>query len=84
MKSLHIIRNLDDQLACMAIRTSSSGEDALLLMQDGVYGEFQFDSVKIYACQEDLLARKIEKGYQPVSFQEIAEMIIEYDRTIVW
>ena len=69
----------------MAIRNSSNGEDALLLMQDGVYGEFQFGSVKIYACQEDLLARNIdEKRYQPISYQEIAGMIIEYDRTIVW
>jgi sulfur relay protein TusB/DsrH len=84
MKSLHIIRNIEDQLACMAIQSSSNGEDALLLMQDGVYGEYQFDTVKIYACQEDLLARKIEKGYQQVSYQRIAEMIIEYDRTIVW
>jgi len=84
MKSLHIIRNIEDQLACSAIRSSSNAEDALLLMQDGVYGEFQLDSVKIYACQEDLLARNIKKEYQPVSYQEIAKMIIEYDRTIVW
>lgn len=85
MKSLHIIRNIEDPLACIAIQGSSSGEDALLLIQDGVYGEFQFSSVRVYACQEDLLARKIdEKGYQPVSYQEIAGMMIEYDRTIVW
>ena len=68
----------------MAIRNSSNGEEAVLLMQDGVYGEFQFDSVKIYACQEDLLARKIDRPYQPVSYHEIAGMIVKYDRTIVW
>ncbi len=85
MKTLHIIRNLNDQLSGTTIHSFPEGEDtAVLLMQDAVYGEYQFDSVKVYVCQEDLLARQIDKSYPPVSYDQIARMVTEYDRVIVW
>lgn len=85
MKTLHILRNINDQFACTMIEAGmDASESAVLLMQDAVYDELSFDSIKIFACEEDTKARQIESRYQKVSFDEIARMVVAYDRTIVW
>ena len=84
MKSLHIIRSADDHLASRVIGRCTAGEDAVLLVQDGVYGAFPGGTIKLFACREDLAAREIAKDCQVVSYDEIAKLVLEYDRTIVW
>jgi sulfur relay protein TusB/DsrH len=85
MKTLHIIRNLNDRLSQATIRSfSECGEEAVLLMQDAVYDEIRLESVKVYVCQEDLFARQIKKEFQQVSYDDIARLVTEFDRTIVW
>ena len=85
MKTLHIIKNMKDGFASELIKALMEGaESSVLLMQDAVYEESLPDFNKILACEEDTGARQIESRHQKVSFDEIARMVTEYDRTIVW
>ncbi|MBI1819446.1 MAG: hypothetical protein HYR81_03875 [Nitrospirae bacterium] len=85
MKTLHIIRNINDELARTMMDSAPERKgNAIVLMHDAVYEEFQAGSMKIYACEEDLQSRQIERPYQKVSHDEIARLVLEYDRAIVW
>ncbi|MHB8483095.1 MAG: hypothetical protein ACYDBV_10275 [Nitrospiria bacterium] len=85
MKTLHIIKNIKDDFAHDLIKALREGEESsILLMQDAVYVESLPGLNKVFACEEDAGARQIENRYPKVSFDEIARMVTEYDRTIVW
>ncbi|RJP18029.1 MAG: hypothetical protein C4520_15200 [Candidatus Abyssobacteria bacterium SURF_5] len=85
MKVLHIIRNHDDGLALRlveAINRLDGVEQALLMIQDGVYAD-SF-GLKTYACSEDVQARGVQTDHELVDYDRIADMIFEYDRVITW
>lgn len=85
MKTLHIIRNVKDELARTMMDSDLEGKgSAVVLMHDAVYEEFPSGSMKIYVCEEDLQSRQIERPYQKVSHDEIVRLVLEYDRAIVW
>lgn len=85
MKTFHFIRNLKDRLAADVISGSpEKGKDAVLLMHDAVYEKWAPEGVPVFACREDVAARGIETPYPPLSYEEVARMIVKYDRTIVW
>ncbi|MBI1824292.1 MAG: hypothetical protein HY200_11135 [Nitrospirae bacterium] len=84
MKTLHIIRTINDPLVRSVIEASREEDIAVLLMQDAVYGDYQIGTVPLFACREDLAARQIEKRVRSLSYDEVAELVAEYERTIVW
>lgn len=85
MKTFYFIRKLKDRLAAEVISGGpEKGTDAILLMHDAVYEKWAPEGVRIFACREDVAARGIETPYPAASYEEIARMIVEYDRTIVW
>ena len=85
MKTLHIIRNLNDKQSLATIRSLPNDDGkAILLTQDAVFEEIQFDTENVFICKEDSFAREIETRYQQISYDEIVRLVIEYDRTIVW
>ena len=85
MKTFHLIRNLNDLLAREVVTGApAESEDAVLLLHDAVFETFPKSEAKVFACREDLSARGIESPHAGLSHEEIARMITEYDRTIVW
>ena len=84
MKTLHIIRNIDDKLAQEMIHHDSAKEDvAVLLIQDGVLSNLQVTG-DIYASVNDVEARGLNTTYRLVDYSSICQLIIDHDRVIVW
>ena len=84
MKSLHIIRKTTDPLAIEAMTNERRQRAiALLLIQDGVLAKGDFPE-ETYACAEDLIARGAARPYKAIGYPEMARLISECDRVIVW
>jgi len=84
MRSLHLIRKTSDPLAEEAIAyEAQDGPVAILLIQDGVLNRHRFPG-QVFVNQEDLEARAQASPHRKVTYEEIARMIVEYDRTVVW
>lgn len=84
MKTLHILRKTTDPLATGAMRSEGRRRPiALLLIQDGVLAKGDFPE-ETYACAEDQAARGVRRPYRAVDYTEIARLISECDRVIVW
>ncbi|NKE71380.1 DsrH/TusB family sulfur relay protein [Candidatus Manganitrophus noduliformans] len=81
MKTLHILRKTSEPIALEAIQ--SDPRAAVLLIQDAVLTKGVFP-VETYACREDLDARGIDRSFRPVDYNDIARLIVEYDRVITW
>lgn len=66
--------------------------DAILLMQNGVYGAHHTltnsASLNIFALKDDLTARgimdKTPTHIKTISYDEFVELCIQYDKTISW
>lgn len=85
MKTLHIIRNVNDKQSLATIHSLPYDDGkAILLTQDAVFEEIQSDKENVFICKEDSFARTIETRYKQISYDEIVQLVIEYDRTIVW
>lgn len=84
MKSLHIMRKINDLFAREVIADEAlAGAVALLLVQDGVLAKGDFPD-ETYVCQEDLAARGGESPHVSVNYPGIARLITECERVIVW
>lgn len=84
MKTLHIIRRVDDRVAWEVIRGDShEGEVSVLLVQDGVYME-DAPMAKVYASSEDVQARGVFTSHSLVTSQQISRLVAEHERTVVW
>lgn len=84
MKSLHIVRKIDDLLAREVIADEAlTGTVALLLIQDGVLAKGDFPD-ETYVCQEDLAARGGQSPHVLVNYPGIVRLITECERVIVW
>ncbi len=84
MKTLHILRKIDDPFVKSVIADEAAHRPlTLLLMQDGVLatGEFPEDT---YVCQEDLAARAAESPYFLINYAGITRLITECERIITW
>ncbi len=85
MKVLHIIRSNDDPLARRfidEIGRLDNAEQALLMIQDGVY--MRPNGAKAYASAEDVRARGVETDVELVDYDRIVEMVFEADKVITW
>lgn len=88
LKTLHILRKRKDPLAEAAIcaEAASAGKDpcvTVLLIQDAVLGNPAVP-VSIYASIHDLQARGAMRDYTAINYEQICQMILNHDRTIVW
>jgi sulfur relay protein TusB/DsrH len=85
VKVLHIIRTHKDEVAhrtIVQIRDSEDVEQAVVLIQDGVY--WQPQGLRVFACEEDAGARGITTRYPRLDYGDIIEMIFEHDKVITW
>jgi len=85
VKVLHILRSNDDGLArrmAEEMARLDGVEQALLLIQDGVYSASA--GFPAFACAEDVNARGITTPLRLVDYDRIVEMIFGYDRIITW
>jgi len=84
MRSLHLIRKVSDLLAEESIRAEAlDGPVAVILVQDGVLNHTLFPG-EVFVNQEDLDARAQESPHPKIDYREIARLVLEYDRTVVW
>ncbi len=84
MKTLHILRKINDPFAIAAIADEiKKRPTALLLIQDGVLTREMF-SEETYVCQEDLSARGAESPHLLINYAGIARLITECGRVIIW
>jgi len=84
MKTLHILRKINDPFAKSVIADEASHRPlALLLIQDGVLATGEFPE-ETYVCQEDLSARGVESPHFMLNYAGIARLITECDRVITW
>ena len=84
MKTLHIIRNINDKLAQEMIHhDSDKGSVSVLLIQDGVFSSLQW-SGDIYASVNDVEARGLNTSYKLVDYSSICQLIIDHEKVIVW
>lgn len=82
--TLHILRKTADPLAIDAMKSEGrEGKIALLLIQDGVLAQGDFPETT-YVSAEDQSARGVQRPYKAVDYQEMAKLILECDRVIVW
>ncbi len=84
MKTLHILRKINDPLALKVIADGLLNDSvALLLIQDGVLAKGNFPE-ETYVCEEDLTARSAESPYFLINYAGIARLVIECERIITW
>ena len=84
MTSLHIIRRSDDRFAADAVRFEEArGRVAVLLIQDGVSLDVP-DLAPTYVSEPDLRARGIRSRHKTTGYEEMARLLSEYDRVVVW
>ena len=84
MKTLHIIRNIDNKLAQEVINhEGAKGDVTVLLIQDGVFSSLQWAG-DIYASVNDVEARGLNTSYKLVDYSSICQLIIDHDKVIVW
>lgn len=91
MKTLHILRKIEDRLALEAIANEQQRRPVtILLLQDAVLvnrvGHRMSENFpdETYACREDLDARGIQSPYRVADYGDIARLIAEHDRVITW
>jgi sulfur transfer complex TusBCD TusB component (DsrH family) len=87
VKTLHILRKRKDALAEEAISSeaASGGEGSVtvLLIQEAVLGSPSVPA-KIFVNNQDAQARGAVRTYTGVDYQQICQMILNHDRTVVW
>ena len=88
MKTLHILRTRKDTLAEAAITSEAASQGkaqgvTVILIQDAVLGNPAV-SVPVYANLQDLQARGVTRPYTALNYDQICQMILDHDRTIVW
>ncbi len=84
MKTLHIVRKINDPLAYAVIADEMSDRRVVvLLMQDGVLSAGHFPE-ETYVCEEDLGVRGGESPYFLINYPGIVRLIRECDRVTVW
>lgn len=86
MKTLHILRNISDNFVEEVIEKRSGIDEELgvLLLHDAVLSRFDPENVKMYACIEDVTARGIESSLELLNYNQIVELMFEYDQVICW
>lgn len=56
----------------------------VLLLHDAVFSSPNQPSLKIFACQDDLLARGLRGRFPALSYLEIVQLIFDCDIVVNW
>ena len=84
MKTLHIIRNIDNKLAQEVIsHECAKGYVSVLLIQDGVLSSLHKPG-DVYASVNDAEARGLNTSYKLVDYSSICQLILDHDKVVVW
>ena len=85
MKNLWLLsKNADEETIALFARTADR-DDALVLIQDGVYllAKQGFDpACPLYALRPDVSARGIRTEANQITYADLVDLILRYDRTI--
>jgi len=83
MATLHLIRRPDDRLAFEA--AGRQGREAtVLLIQDGVRAVAPEGVASVYVSADDVQARGVKTAYPLVDTAKMSELIVGYERVLVW
>ncbi len=86
MKILHVIRKTNDAYAFETVRRqrqTPENEVAVLLMQDAVLTPPE-ETAGLFVCREDAAARGVKSRGELVGYDEIVNMLLEYDTMVSW
>lgn len=87
MKILHILRQKDDAYAWEMAELQGQEletEVIVLLLHDAVFSSPNQSSLKIFACQDDILARGLGGRFPALNYSEIVQLIFDCDTVINW
>jgi sulfur relay protein TusB/DsrH len=82
MSALHTIHNANGLAAALA----RSGDDPLLLLEDGVYLADQIAGRKVFVLREDLAARGLPEpaGLTLLGMQEFVALAVQHAPIVAW
>ncbi len=89
MSTLYIIgsnREMSRIVELIKIR-SKKEKVGVLLIQDGVYSRLDFEehpNVEVYVSKEDFYARGLRGDFRLVSYDDIIDLIFDYDKNVSW
>ncbi|MBI5193343.1 MAG: hypothetical protein HZA08_07895 [Nitrospirae bacterium] len=84
MKTLHILRKIEDQFVREIIEHDRSAKDvSILLIQDGVLSKFREDK-NVFASVNDVEARGLDVSCNLVDYPAICRLIVGHDKVMVW
>jgi len=83
MNTLYVLREEPGAVEYELLGHAENG-DGVLLLQDAVHASDKIDGgVEVYSCHYDLEIRELESGTEvTVDYDDIADMLEEYDRVI--
>ena len=84
-KILHIIKDLNDPTPIdIAKKQADSNEIGLLFIHDAVLGNLSSDFAKVYVLDADVRARNLNIEGEIVDYDEMVQLLFEYDKVVSW
>lgn len=86
MRILHIVKNKHDTLALSIAKEQALANDvSVLLVHDAVLiDNSPINSLKVFACKDDVLARGGGIQYRQVDYTEIVNLVFDNEQVISW
>lgn len=86
MATLHLV---NEPAAWAGCRPLLDAEDAVLLIEDGVYlAQQALSGAKLYALEPDVRARglsgRIQGNVRPATFDDFVRLVESCERTVTW
>ena len=84
-KILHIIKDQNDLTPIeVAKKQADANEIGLLFIHDAVLGDLSFEFAKVYALDADVQARNLIVEAEIVDYNEMVQLLFEYDKVVSW
>ena len=68
----------------IAKKQADTNEIGLLFIQDAVLGDLSSDFAKVYALDADVQARNLNVEAETVDYNEMVQLLFEYDKIVSW
>ena len=85
MSVLHIVNHAEALSRCLEI---AADNDAVVLIEDGVYAGATYDSRALYALEDDLAARgmsaRMMDTVTTIDYAKFVELVCEHQPTVSW
>jgi sulfur relay protein TusB/DsrH len=84
--ALHSIHHTEALAACLARK---SKDDAVILLEDGVYAAVLNDNLTAYVLLEDLIARgltaeRVATTVTPITMKELVALTLAHNPLVTW